>query len=502
MSLRIDPEKYEIKTFEFAGIKVTARAFEGLDYCENPKHPVQKINIYVPEGYYHGETINGYDAKTAPVFMPNMVGGYMEGRAMVPGEKMFGPRGSGQPNTAILGLAHGYVLACPGIRGRNTGTQAAAFFEGGTGEKSVQDEDTKPCGKAPALLVDMKAAIRFVRHNRDLLPGDTEKIITNGTSAGGALSAMTGATGNSPDYEPYLKEIGAADERDDIFGASCYCPITNLDNADTAYEWLFNGENTYHKFQLIREGGEMRRVPVEGTMSDEKIRISGELKALFPAYLNSLNLKDEDGNLLTLGSDGEGSFKEYVKNFVIRSANRELETHKSETNNRDIMVPGSEIDGLDFLTKTDGKITDIDFRSYVAAITRMKQAPAFDSTELDSPENSEFGTETIENRHFTKYALENDPQKDTYTGDISQYMAEEEIIKLLNPMNYVGNADTAPNWRIRHGAYDRDTSIAVPVMLMTLLKNRGCNVDFALPWGIPHSGDYDIDEMFAWIDSL
>ena len=64
-----------------------------------------------------------------------------------------------------------------------------------------------------------------------------EKIITSGTSAGGALSALTGATGNCEDYEPFLKAICAADERDDIFAANCYCPIHNLDNADTAYEW-------------------------------------------------------------------------------------------------------------------------------------------------------------------------------------------------------------------------------------------------------------------------
>ena len=92
-------------------------------------------------------------------------------------------------------------------------------------------------GRAPALIVDMKAVIRYLRHNRDVIPGDVEKIITSGTSAGGALSALTGATGNCEDYEPFFKAICAADERDDIFAANCYCPIHNLDNADTAYEW-------------------------------------------------------------------------------------------------------------------------------------------------------------------------------------------------------------------------------------------------------------------------
>ena len=74
------------------------------------------------------------------------------------------------------------------------------------------------------------------------VPGDVEKIITNGTSAGGALSALAGATKNAKEYEPYLKAIGAAEEKDDIFAASCYCPIHNLEYADAAYEWLFQKE--------------------------------------------------------------------------------------------------------------------------------------------------------------------------------------------------------------------------------------------------------------------
>lgn len=44
------------------------------------------------------------------------------------------------------------------------------------------------------------------------------------------------------------------------------------------------------------------------------------------------------------------------------------------------------------------------------------------------------------------------------------------------------------------------TSFAIPVILATLLANQDKEVDFALPRGIPHSGDYDLDDLFAWID--
>lgn len=31
-----------------------------------------------------------------------------------------------------------------------------------------------------------------------------------------------------------------------IFASSDYCPITNLEHADMAYEWMFNGVNSYY----------------------------------------------------------------------------------------------------------------------------------------------------------------------------------------------------------------------------------------------------------------
>jgi len=72
----------------------------------------------------------------------------------------------------------------------------------------------------------------------------------------------------------------------------------------------------------------------------------------------------------------------------------------------------------------------------------------------------------------------------------------------MHPTEFIGECDTTKNWRIRRGAFDRDASIAIPVILATMLKNKGYEVDFSLPWGLPHSGDYDLEELFAWIDKL
>ena len=49
---------------------------------------------------------------------------------------------------------------------------------------------------------------------------------------------------------------------------------------------------------------------------------------------------------------------------------------------------------------------------------------------------------------------------------------------------------------------DKDTSLAIPALLALALRNQTIAVDFALPWDRPHSGDYDLEELFAWIEKI
>lgn len=487
-NLRFDAGKYEVKTCELEGRSITYRAFEGIDYCANPVDPIQKLNLFVPEVYYRGGGLNGYTLQTAPIFAPNTVGGYMPGPADVPGRGF-----KGEPNTVFRALEHGYVVVCPGIRGRISGTKRDEF-PGKDTAAADGENPSKFVGKAPALIVDMKAVVRYLRHNRGIVPGDVERIITNGTSAGGALSAMAGASGNSPDYAPYLAAIGAADERDDIFAASCYCPIHNLENADAAYEWLFSGCNEFYSRAFAERDGKVREITVTGNLTEKQTALSKELKNLFPAYLNSLHLTDSAGNPLTLDENGEGSFQEHIRSYILESAQKELDTHDSANRLGMLAVKGSEVEKQSCLTIQDGRAVALDWGGFVKTITRMKPVPSFDALNLSSPENEEFGTEEVRAKHFTVFAQEN--------SEVMGGLADAQIIKLLNPTKYIGKADTAKHWRIRHGAFDRDTSLAIPVILAALLENKGYDVDFFLPWGLPHSGDYDLEELFAWIDRI
>lgn len=67
-----------------------------------------------------------------------------------------------------------------------------------------------------------------------------------------------------------------------------------------AYEWQFNGINSYENMVITNEGGQIKRSKAFGTMTDTQIKLSDQLKALFPAYINNLGLKKTDGTALTL----------------------------------------------------------------------------------------------------------------------------------------------------------------------------------------------------------
>lgn len=489
-SLDFNAKKYEKQNLEYNGVKIDVRAYEKIVYVTNPVDTAFEVmNIYIPEAYFNGESINGYTTETAPIFFPNQIGAYMPAKpastknnGMPPmggnnGAQPQGMRGEGRPpmgnggqvgdvgkreNTVLAALSKGYVVASAGARGRTNKDLKGLFY-----------------GKAPAGIVDLKAAVRYLKYNDKVMPGNSNKIISNGTSVGGAMSTLLGATGDNPDYLPYLKELGAANTSDAIFACSAYCPITNLDHADAAYEWQFYGVNSYQK-----RGPSVPQGNAEAPqISEDQIKVSGDLKEFFPAYVNSLHLKATNGEVYTLDADGNGSFKTLVKSYLIASAQKALEG-------------GTDLSKLAWLKIENKKVTDLDWDAYVRYMQRQKTPPAFDALDLTSPENSLFGTSTIDKQHFTVYGNKNSIVKGN--------AADEHIIRMMNPMYYIGtpSTQTAKHWRIRHGSQDKDTGLAISVILATYLLNNGHDVNMELPWDRPHSGDYDLDELFKWVDGI
>ena len=476
ISLAFDVKNYESMSTTVDNKEIKYRAFEYIPYVANPIDIDQQyMNIYVPEEYFNNGTVNGYNTQTAPIFMPNAVGGYMPSQAMTPKVE------NGKPNSVLYALSRGYVVASPATRGRTNKASDGNFI-----------------GKAPAVIVDLQAATAYLHANDSTMPGNANRIITNGTSAGGAVSLLQGATGNSSDFQPYLQALGAATAATNVYAVSAYCPITNLDAADMAYEWSYKGITSFNKVTMGQ--GELPQANVGGNtappqrtmqrvnMNADDIAYSNLLSEHFPEYVNNLQLHDSMGRVLKLDKNGNGTFKNYVKAFIIDAANK-------------AQAKGTDLSKHTYLVRDNktGAIKDINWEAYNQFVSRSKAPGAFDSRSNDSGENNLFGTSATDNNHFTITAALHDT-----TPNQDVYVENAKIVTMMNPMNYLGSpaATNARYYRIRYGTADSNTSVAIPLIVGTRAQNLGYNVDMATPFDVDHSGDYDLDELFNWMDNI
>ena len=476
ISLAFDAKNYESMSTTVDNKEIKYRAFEYIPYVANPIDIDQQyMNIYVPEEYFNNGTINGYNTQTAPIFMPNAVGGYMPSQAMTPKVE------NGKPNSVLYALSRGYVVASPSTRGRTNKASDGNFI-----------------GKAPAVIVDLQAATAYLHANDSAMPGNANRIITNGTSAGGGVSLLQGATGNSSDFQSYLQALGAATAATNVYAVSAYAPITNLDAADMAYEWSYNGITSFNKVTMGQ--GELPQANVGGNsappqrtmqrvnLNADDLSYSKMLSEHFPDYVNNLQLRDSLGRVLKLDKNGNGTFKNYVKEFIVAAANKAA-------------AKGTDLSKHTYLVRDNktGTIKDINWEAYNHFVSRSKAPGAFDSRANDTGENNLFGTSTTDNNHFTITAALHDS-----TANQDVYVENAKIVTMMNPMNYLGSpaATNARFYRIRYGTADSNTSVAIPLIVGTRAQNLGYRVDMATPFNVDHSGDYDLEELFNWMDNI
>lgn len=488
----------------------------GVVYVANPASlDYETLGIYVP-GAYLEATANGDGTYTASVKPDAQVGQFTAATApYVLPVNTPGYNASQAPTWLADGIASytqaGMIYLQPGIRGRDNTTDSQ-------GQEVV--------GGAPWGVTDLKAAIRYVRYNKDVLPGDTDKIVSFGHSGGGAQSAILGASGDSTLYNPYLEALGAAMKdkegnpiSDAPYGTMTWSPITSLDYADAAYEWnlgQFADSNTR----------------AEGTFTQA---LSQDLAKEYANYINQLGLKHE-GQALTLTESSEGiytqgSYATYLEGVVNQSLNNFL-ADTSFPYTSDGAGPGGStesvtyetaqayIDSLNAETQwvtydaatNTAKISSLaDFAKYVK--TASKSVPAFDALDRSLAENAVFGVADANELHFDQLVarlLKNNQAKyESLTDWNSQYVTdfESDLAKtdslgktiaerqdLYNPMFYLTSAYSgyqtskpAPHWRIRSGLSQGDTALTVETNLALALENQANgavkSVDFATVWG-------------------
>lgn len=488
----------------------------GVVYVANPASlDYETLGIYVP-GAYLEATANGDGTYTASVKSDAQVGQFTAATApyILPVNTP-GYNASQAPTWLADGIANytqaGMIYLQPGIRGRDNTTDSQ-------GQEVV--------GGAPWGVTDLKAAIRYVRYNKDVLPGDTDKIVSFGHSGGGAQSAVLGASGDSTLYNPYLEALGAAMKdkegnpiSDAPYGTMTWSPITSLDYADAAYEWnlgQFADSNTR----------------AEGTFTQA---LSQDLAKEYANYINQLGLKHE-GQALTLTESSEGiytqgSYATYLEGVVNQSLNNFLadtsfpytsdgagpggttESVTYETAQAFIDSLNAETQWVTYDAATNrAKISSLaDFAKYVK--TASKSVPAFDALDRSLAENAVFGVADVNELHFDQLVarlLKNNQAKyESLTDWNSQYVTdfESDLAKtdslgktiaerqdLYNPMFYLTSAYSgyqtskpAPHWRIRSGLSQGDTALTVETNLALALENQANgavkSVDFATVWG-------------------
>ncbi|MDO7186424.1 subtype B tannase [Acinetobacter baumannii] len=402
-------------------------------------------------------------------------------------------------------LKAGYIVVDVGTRGRG-----------------IRSYDGTWAGKAPAVIVDAKAAIRYLRLNDTLLPGSAEKIIITGTSGGGGLISTVAASGNSPDYLSYLAEIGAAGVRgsgtsltstvkDNVFAVVAYCPINNLANADLGYEWQYNASRN------DSNTGNLNGVSYS---AGPQLTASKEIAEKFPMYLQTLNLKLPNGQQLT-AENMPDQIKEQIKSEI----ERQLAKGTPVPNFGENFVSSKATLVNDWLKHDGSKVTEIDYQkflNYVAANQALKTVVAFDAVGVNgntaiSGETNLFGDSQNEYNNFTQWSWDHNSKTADGSGQDDTGLSWENYLnsnsstanllkdqlKMVNPIAYLNTTtDTAPYWYIRHGMLDRDTSFAMQMILYYAVTNdpKVKDTNFKLPYLTGHAGNYDVQEAFKWIN--
>jgi hypothetical protein len=444
-------------------------------------------------------------------------------------------------------LARGFVYINMASRSRGATAPAGTYADG------IYQ------GKSPAAIVDAKAAVRYLRLNDSLMPGNASRIVVNGTSGGGAQSTQLGATGDSEDYLPYLQAVGAAgvDSKgrssisDSVYAIVAYCPIQDMGSADIAYEWMFNVLDTRKLVSADQKAGLIVDASGNELVRASNPDLSGSLALMnkFMTYQANLGLKNEEGSALTT-DNMLAALQNEIKNAAIAQvkAGKAFVAYNAVGSAAANGVAG----GSGTLSYTNDFI-DVDssgtvktfnmtnYLKFVAKQSRLKAVPSFDqigqtlalatnvtgdttkagaaiNSNYSGGESNLFGTASQVYANFTEYGWNNNNGGDAVnatqgnvglrgTGYTWAESPQQAFLlnqsKLINALPYIGKTNgITPNWRIRVGARDRDTSFTVAYNMSRALKadTKVKVMDYALQWDQGHAGNYDVQAAFAWID--
>ena len=535
--LELNIDDYTTGSIQVFGEEVNFKVYNVV-YVTDPKVVAYEVmKIYVPETA----------TQASPVFFPLTTGAHNHADTNAPFDVDESNINNPSSGTVCIGgmeaasylMSKGWVVATAAARGLDT------FLE--------EDGVTIRAGVAPNCITDFKAAIRYLKYNDEILPGDSNKIVVTGTSGGGTMTTILGASGNAPYFAPYLEEIGAADTSDDVFAAVPYCPVADIDNQGPAFDWVFHGVTLPNR-------------------TDEKLAVlAEEVARTFTYYINGLGYTAEDGTPLTLDPETmDGAFKQYFCDEIAKGLTHVMTVNGYVAEDGTLTEEGQAwFDAKMTKTERSGEVTELEYAPadvfgwengaatfdaanydkylslYAANLFFPKAIPSFDNglvygdvtvpvfdsinqlfstkvTDLDNWEHFEVdlansverANERIGEEYFrsAKGSLEvpDDVQRNVaaynalyYLKDVSG-LADQGLNVNKYASEFLGSSDVAPYWHLRVGTWDHLVSTATEAALNLAL--RECEdveeVDFMIWFGQMHTGWYDNSEMVEWLQEI
>ncbi|MBE7018237.1 MAG: hypothetical protein E7420_08875, partial [Ruminococcaceae bacterium] len=454
-----------------------------------------QINIYVPE--------NAADDAAVMFLLNNgswAQNGFPEDTIVDGGE--YDSTGS---DRVALALKHGMIVVSYGARCR--------------GSVAI-DDPAEFVGHSPATIADTKAAIRYVKYNIGLgnIPGDADKVVISGHSGGGALGSIIASTGNSSDFDEYL--VNAAPATDDVFAVMASAPITDLAYADFAYEWTFKDYRADAPYEALSYDA----------YGEDMMALSEALAAKYVTYVKDMFGLSEEEYTAKIAE----IFAASVQHELDLDAQFQYSDIRPETDDRGWFELGA-----------DGKVVSFDLEAYTAwliqnaginkelyAGNELKGIMAFNSEGMKNGynrnENNLWGTTA--QRYSIAYPELWDMLADPAAIGVDQYADWDEFwaaegalvgkqMKMVSVMPYLtgsdnmwylegadasgDKADIAPNWFIRHGMGDADTSYAVVASLILAVEEAAeGEVNAYFGWERSHNGGGNTyyQEFFQWME--
>ena len=365
---------------------------------------------------------------------------------------------------------------------------------------------------APYGVADIKTAIRYLRNNKGIIPGNTSAIYTLAANHGAMLAAILGASGNDKLYLPYLKENGAFTRIDDnILGVMLINPLCGLDTENEAIEW-FVGNNRKN-------------------MSEEQKKLSDKMAKEYADYINRAGfvLEMDKGLTLQYSDEGiyqEGTYFDYIKSIIIDSLQQYIQEHpfplsipklweisEDDAIAQDNIKLYGTIQTKDkfFSVLNSHKPWIADYGMHgirIKSLSEFKRIffrkipPLFSVDGLDKQQKANilFGIGNGKGLRFDTYTaqiLKNVPHykedvSDLYKRDKNGYSTIKRV-NMYNPLYYLlssyegyNSSDVAPFWYIQSGLFQTTAPLTSAInLILAVEKMKNVKyVDKQIVWGM------------------